>query len=133
VLHLRVGQRRGNQQDRVRAVRARFDDLVLVEDKVLAQTRQRHGGGSQLQVAQAALKVGLIREHGERSGSAGAIAPRHPGRIEVRADHTLRRRSFLHLGDDSDPFRFFQRLPERGRGFCRLGHPFRNRFGHTNP
>ena len=43
VLDLGIGERGGDEQNGVGTVGAGFDDLVLVDDEVLAQARQAYG------------------------------------------------------------------------------------------
>ena len=99
-LQLGIGERGGDEQNGVGAMGAGFDDLVLVDHEVLAQAGQRRGSRGQLEVAQAALKVGLVGEHGKRGSSAGAIAAGEPGRVEVGADQAFGGGGFLDFGDD---------------------------------
>jgi ribosomal protein L19E len=78
-LHLRIRERGRDQQDRVGAVRARFDNLVLIDDEVLAQARKARGSRGALQIAEAALEERLVGKDRE-SGGASARKPESPGR-----------------------------------------------------
>ncbi len=66
---LGIVQRGGDEQDGVGAVGAGLEDLVLVDDEVLAQSGERRGGRCQLEIAQTALEVGLVGEDGEGGAS----------------------------------------------------------------
>ncbi len=90
VFHFSVGECGGDEQDGVGAVGARFNDLVLVDNEVLAQARERHGRRGEFEIAQAALEVGLVSQHGERRGAASAVASRDPCRVEVGAYQAFR-------------------------------------------
>ncbi len=84
-----AGERGGDEQNGVGAVGARFDDLILVDGEVLAQTGQANCGGCNLKVAQASLKVWLVGQDGERGGAAILISPGDPRHIEVFADQSF--------------------------------------------
>ena len=99
-LQLRIGQRRRNQQNRIRRVRPRFHNLILIHHEVFAQAGQDNGLRSKLEVAQATLKVGLVGEDGERGCAARLITLGDPGHVEVSADHSFGGRCLLDFGDD---------------------------------
>ena len=101
--HLRVVQAGGDQQDAVRAHRARLKDLVLVDHEVLAQHRQRAGGTRLLQILGAALEVLQVGQHAQAGRAVARVARGDLGRAEVGADHALARAGLLDLGDHRGP------------------------------
>lgn len=91
----------GDEEDGVGVMGAGFDDLILVDDEVLAKAREVGGSGGDFEVAQAALEKGLVGEDGER-GRAGALEGDCEGfGVEVRTDEATRGGGFFELGDDS--------------------------------
>ena len=132
-----IGERGGNQQNRIRTVRARLDNLVLVDHEVLAQARQRHSGRSQFKVAQAALEVRLIGQHRKRRSTACLITLGQPATSKSARISPFDGEAFLIsamiAGPDSSPsaqsrrpsarlmqaappLEFGQRHPRLGRG-----------------
>ncbi len=65
LLQSAVAERCGNQQNGIGTDCARLDDLVMIDDEVLAQNRQIAGLAGKSQVAIPALKKVLIGEHGK--------------------------------------------------------------------
>ena len=104
VAQLGVGERGGDEKNGVGAMGAGLDDLVLVDDEILAQAGQRRGAGGELEVAQAALEVRLVGEDGKRGGAAGALAAGQPLHIEVGADQAFGRRRLFDFGNDGRSF-----------------------------
>jgi len=98
--HAGLFQRRDDQQDAVRAPRARLGHLILVDDEVLAQHRQPAGRARHAQVLGCALEELPVGQHAEAGRAVARIAGRYRGRIEILAQHALGRRGLLHLGDD---------------------------------
>ena len=93
-------ERRHDQQHRVRAGRARLVELVRVDDEVLAQDRNRHRGAHRTQILERAAEEALVGEHRDRGGAGGRVAARDRDRIVRLAQHALRGRAALALGDD---------------------------------
>ena len=116
------GQRRGDEQDGVRAERARFEQLVVVEDEILLQDRDRHRLARAAQIVAAALEERGVREHGHRGRSGAGIEPRDLRRGEVRADDALARRGSFELRDQPD--RAVPPAPNRAGEIPRAGAPF---------
>ena len=136
-----LGERGGNQQNRIRPVGAGFNNLVLIHHEVFAQTGKRDRRRGQLQIAQAALEVWLIGENGERRRAARLAAPGQPLNVEVRANQPPGGRRLFDLRDHRRPHRS---LPSQSRGpaarlmrsrlpfqFCNRHMRFRN--GHRGP
>ena len=65
-------QHRGDQQNAIGAGRARFVNLVRLEDEVFAQQRNIHGGADSAQIVERALEMD-VGQNGDRSRSAGDI------------------------------------------------------------
>ena len=62
-------QHGGNQKNRIGAIRARFINLVSVEDEVFAQNRNRNRRADFTQIIQAAEKIVAFRQYGKCGGS----------------------------------------------------------------
>ena len=73
---LASGQRRHDQQHRIGARDARLVQLVVVDDEVLAQDRQRAGGARRAQVLERAAEVGALGQHRQRARAAALIGAR---------------------------------------------------------
>lgn len=95
-----VGQRGRDEQDGVGMVGASFDDLIVVDDEVLAEAGDLCGCGGNGEVGEAALEEGRVRQNRER-GSSGIfeVGGERQG-IEVSPDQALRRGALLEFGDD---------------------------------
>ncbi len=92
----------GNQQHSVRAGNSRFNQLVLVNQKVLPQQRQANLLADRGEKREAALKERLIGQHADACCSRLLVDLGNFHRIEVGADDALGRAGFLHLGDQFD-------------------------------
>ena len=90
----------GNQQDGVRPMSRRFHDVDFIDGEILSQDGKGHRGPGGFEVGQAALKKGLIREHGERRRTAALVFSRQPHRIEIYRQKSFAGRGFLYLCDD---------------------------------
>src|SRR5690606_35096690 len=88
-----------DQQHAVGAEHARLVHLVRIDHEVLAQHRQRAGRARLLKVNIGALEIVHVGQHREAGRTAGFVAARDRGRVEVGADHALRGAGLLHLGD----------------------------------
>ena len=95
-----LGQRLCDQEDRVRARRARFPHLVEVDDEVLAQDGQLHRVAHRMDVLELAAEVVLVGETRDRARAVRGVGLRDRDRIEVLADHPRRRALALDLRDD---------------------------------
>ena len=86
VLEIAVAERGRDEEDSVGTMGAGFDDLVLVDDEVLAEAGNFGCGRGDFEVLKAALEEGLVGE--DREGcSAGVFEVRGEGLgIEVGAD-----------------------------------------------
>ena len=98
-LHARQAQRGDDQQNAIRAHRARLKNLIRIDHEILAQHRQRAGGARGLQIFRRTLKVIAIGQHRQTRRAAVCIARGDIGRIEISADHALGRAGFLDLGN----------------------------------
>ena len=108
-------------------VHARLVDLIGVEDEVLAQQRQRHGGAHLREQLEAAAEVVRVRQHRDRGGAARGVGPRAGHRVEVRTDLALARRAALDLGDHARPLAGRERAPEAARRRPPLARALRQR------
>ena len=101
--HQAVVQCRHDQQDRIRAHRARLVHLVMVDDEILADHRQRAGGARLAQVGFRALEELHVGQHRQAGRAVFGVALRDRRRLEVRAQHAFRGRGLLHFRDDAGP------------------------------
>ena len=97
--HVGIAQGGDDQQHGVRAGGACLDELVLVDDEVLAEQRHRDGGPDCLEVRQVAVEERRLGEHRYRRGASALVAGRDGRRHVVLAKHAARRRSPLALRD----------------------------------
>ena len=67
-----VVERRQDQEDAVGAHRACFGHLIRIEHEVLAQQRQVDRGMRRVEVAERALEMGVLGQHGQARGAAAA-------------------------------------------------------------
>ena len=101
VLEVLVGEHRGDEENRVRAVLARQVDLVRVDDELLAQERARDAGlTDELEVLERSLEVLLVGEHGQARGAAGFVRLGNLHRVEIGLDDAFGRGRLLDLGDE---------------------------------
>jgi hypothetical protein len=73
--------------------------------EILTQERHAHGGTDGSKMLEAALKVALLREHGDGDCTVCGITPGDAQGIEIRADDALRRGGLLHFSNDGAPRR----------------------------
>ena len=96
-----VVERSDDEQDAIRAERARLGDLVLVDDEILAQ----HGQGACLtrcrEMLGCALEIVSVGQHGEARRPARFVATRDSCRIEDRPEHATARARLLDLRNDA--------------------------------
>jgi arabinofuranan 3-O-arabinosyltransferase len=112
----------GNQEDCIGAGHAGLQELIAIEDEVLAEDRQVDGSADRGEILQSPLKERLIGQHADAGGPMSGVRPGDGDRIEIRAQHACRRRRFLDFRDDADRPRAFERCADwPGRG--RVGEP----------
>ena len=97
---LRILERRHDEQDGVGAQRARLGDLVLVDDELLAQRRQRARIARGHEILARALEERLVGEHRQARGAGALVGGGDGRRVERFAQHALARARLLDLGDD---------------------------------
>ena len=98
-----IGRERSYDQEHGACPRgARFIQLQLVEDEILAQHRHWHGARHLGKVVERAAEVQLVGQDRDGHGPAPDIRPRMRHRIEIFANRARRRRATLDLGDDPD-------------------------------
>ena len=94
-------ERGDDEQDAVRAERARLEHLPGVDDEVLAQRRQGGGVAGRRQVRVVALEVALVGEDGKAGGPGGLVGAGDADRLELGPDHALARGGLLDLRDNA--------------------------------
>ncbi len=80
-------ERSDDQQDGVGAPAARLDDLVLVDDEILAQYRKVRGRARLLQELRRTLEILHVCQDRQTGRPAGGVTARDGGRVEVFAQH----------------------------------------------
>src|SRR5579863_4578850 len=99
---LRLIEDGADEQDGIRAPRARFVDLVLVEDEIFAQHRYLYGLLDDGQIGGRAEKKVRFRKHRDGGGSVRLVGARYLQRIESRREQALRGRGAFDLGNQLD-------------------------------
>ena len=66
----------GDQQHRIGAGGAGFVNLIRVENEILSQHRQPHGGANLLQIEQAALEERAVGQHAQATGAVPLVGVR---------------------------------------------------------
>ena len=97
---LLAGERSDDEENGVGVMGARFQQLELVDDEVLAQAGQGGGSGGLGQVGDGALKEFLVGEHRERGGAGRGQLRGQAGDMKAGANHAPRGRGPLQFGDD---------------------------------
>jgi hypothetical protein len=119
----------GDEQHGVGPGEARLEELVAVEDEVLAQQRRRHRGADPGKVRQVPLEEGGVGEDADGGGAVAGVGAGDGDRVEVGADQPGGGRGALDLGDDLHAAGRFQGHPEvahrRGLGQAPLQVGFR--------
>jgi hypothetical protein len=82
-------QRRHNQQDRVGASHTCFEELVLVDDEVLAEQRKGHGRSDGRQMFERAVEKRRFRENGDCRGATVLVLARNANRVVIDGEHAL--------------------------------------------
>ncbi len=97
-----------DQEHRIRPGHTRLDDLIPIDDEVLAQQRRRDRLTNRRQIRQMPLKERLVGQDADGVGAVGFVDARAGDRIEVGTQNARGRRRLLHLGDDAEPRPAFQ-------------------------
>ncbi len=118
-LRVQLGQRRrlerrDDEQDRVGLPGRGLHHLVRVDDEVLAQDRDLHGGAGAAQIGEVAPEVRLVGEDRDAGGTAGLVGLHDLLDLEVLPDAAGRGRAALVFGDHGHA-RAQQRLVEAAR------------------
>ena len=90
---------RHDDEDAVGAPGARLEDLVGLEQEVLAQAGRPEASRACVRIFGPALERGRVGQHREAGGAALGIGAGEARRIEIGADQALRRARLLDLGD----------------------------------
>ena len=103
---LQVSQTRGlecrhDQQDTVRTHRTGGDDLIGIDDKVLAQHGQRACGACLSQVVVRPLEKLHVSEHGQARRTMRCIGGCNGGRLKVLTQYAFGGRRFFDFSDDA--------------------------------
>src|SRR5690606_16485343 len=89
----------GDQQHAVRTQRPGVDDLVGIDQEILAQHGQAAGGARLAQVIIAALEILHVGEHGQAGRAVAGVTGGDVRRPEILADHAFGGRCLLDFGD----------------------------------
>src|SRR6185369_14199688 len=89
-----------DQQDGISACSPCLEHLERVEDKVLAQARNRYRSGGRFEVRQRALEEFLIGKNGQCSRSRPLVAFRQFCGIKITANKSFGRRSLLDFSNN---------------------------------
>ena len=135
---LRIVQRRDDQQDGIGAHRARFRDLVIVDDEILAQRGKTAGATRRGQVFGRTLEILAVGQHGQARGAATVVAFGDADGIEFGPQHAAARARLLDLGDHrrapAGDFRAQRSLEVARRGpDARRGVDFRRSVAPASP
>jgi hypothetical protein len=84
----RMVERGDDQQDRVGAGCPRLEQLIFIDDEVLAQERERHCGADGAEMLERPIEKRRFREDGDGCRSAAVILRRDSRRIVFRHQHT---------------------------------------------
>ncbi len=102
IREFRAGEAFGDEQNGIGSGRAGFDDLVLIEDEILSQHRDRDFAADRDQKIEMPLKEVLVCQDAETVRAALLVDFRDGDGIEVGADESGGGRRFLDFGDESD-------------------------------
>ena len=80
-------QRRNDQQDGIRARRTRLENLIAIDDEVLAKQRQLRRGADRRQVIERAVEEHRLGQDRDRSRSGAIVGARDFHRFIGRAQH----------------------------------------------
>src|SRR5256885_6371549 len=91
---------RGNDQENaIRTERFRLQDLLLIDHKILAQSRQAASLARCDQMLQTSLEIIAIGQYRKTRRASGFVTPGDGGRIENRPQYALARARLLDLRD----------------------------------
>jgi hypothetical protein len=117
-----VGQRRHDEQHRVRTGGARLDELEFRDDEIFTQEWQINSRAHRGQVLETAIEERRFREDRNRRGAGARVTGCDDSRLILAAQHTLRRRSALALRNHAQTgFRQGLLQAARGRGWAAAG------------
>ena len=96
-------QRCDDQQDEVGTGRPRLDNLIRVDDEVLAQHGDRDRSADRFEISQRSTEAMRLREDTDGSGPTGCVPTGQCRRVGNRRDITLAGAGPLHLTDRPEP------------------------------
>ena len=99
LIHLGIGQRRSNQQHRIRAHGPGLENLPRVDHEILAQHWKVHRVAGSTQVMLITLKEILVGKHRQAGCAVGFVATGNRHRVEIITDHPLAGGSLLDFGN----------------------------------
>src|SRR6185437_10374489 len=102
-LCLVVGNRREDDEDAVRAPRARLVNLIRVEHEILAQSRKINGFARQFEILEGPLELRRIRQYGKARRAALFVGARQRRDVEILPDQPPARRGASDLRDQPVP------------------------------
>ncbi len=132
--HLRIVQRRNDDQDRIGPHRAGFGTLPRIDHEILPDHRQVAGRACGDQIVLVALKIRRIGQHRKAGRTARLIGTGMGGRVKISTDQSFGWRSSLYFCDQRK-LRFSlcpQRClkPAHGRRLRPVAQPQRLARGH---
>ena len=102
VVELGIAEDFGDEQDAIGTRDAGFEDLVGVDDEILAEERDSDRGADAREVGEVALKVGDVGEDGEAGRAMGLVGTGDCDGVEVGANEACGRAGFFDFGDEAD-------------------------------
>ena len=102
---LLVRQNGDDEQDGVRAPFDGFENLALINDEILAQQRQFHGGANLAEIIERALEKFLVRQNGQAACARRLVFFGDADGIEILANDAGGRRGFFDFGNQGDALR----------------------------
>ncbi len=113
-------ERRHNQQDCIRGIRPRLQQLEFIHNKIFAQAGNRNRCRSRPQIFHRPLKKFFIRQHRKRRRARRFQFSRQLRRMKLRPNQSLRRRRLLQFRNDRNSIPALRLQPRRNsRGACR--------------
>ena len=100
LLHARQLKSRDDEKDAIGAQSARLEDLIRIDDEILAEHRKLAGIARGGEVLGGALEEAPVGEHRKTGRPMLRVGARDRGGIEWLPQHTLARARLLDLGDD---------------------------------
>ena len=92
----------GDQQHGVGPGDSRLQDLVGIEDEILAQQRQIDGRADLAQIVETALEMRPVGQHADAGGPVLLVDLGDLDGVEVGAEDAPRGAGLLHFGDEAD-------------------------------